>query len=168
MARPRTIADDAVFAEVRRLLATGGDKAVSLASVAQAAGLAAPTLVQRYGTREAMVRAALEAAWDALDARAGAAEAAASDPLGYLKALGQDGGTGDLSRLAADFRDPALRDRAAQWRARVEAALARLMGGGTRGRDGAAILFAAWQGRLLWQEAGGKGIRLKDVLRRLG
>ncbi len=168
MSRPRTIPDDAIFAEVRRLLAEGGDKAVAFASVARATGLAAPTLVQRYGTREGMVRAALMAAWDALDRQTALAESGADDTLGLLKALGAGAETADLSRLAADFRDPALRARAEGWRARTEAAVARSMGGGPKGREGAAILFAAWQGRMLWQDVGGKGIRLKDLVRRLG
>ncbi len=168
MSRPRSIPDDAIFAEVRRLLAEGGDKAVAFASVARATGLAAPTLVQRYGSREAMVRAALTAAWDALDAQTAAAEAAAEGALGLLKALGAGPATADPSRLAADFRDPALRARAEAWRARVEAALARALGGGPKAREAAAILFMAWQGRMLWQDVGGKAIRLKDLVRRLG
>jgi len=168
MSRPRTIPDDAIFAEVRRLLAEGGDKAVAFASVARATGLAAPTLVQRYGSREGMVRAALMAAWDTLDRQTDAAEAGADSALGLLKALGAGTETADLSRLAADFRDAALRARAEAWRARVEAALARSMGGGSRAREGAAVLFVAWQGRMLWQDVGGKGIRLKDLVRRLG
>jgi AcrR family transcriptional regulator len=168
MSRPRTIPDEAIFAEVRRLMAEGGDKAVAFASVARATGLAAPTLVQRYGSREGMVRAALVAAWDAIDRQTEAAEAAAGNALALLKALGQGSETADLSRLAADFRDPALRARAEAWRTRVEAALARAMGGGPKARDGAAILFVAWQGRMLWQEVGGKGIRLKDLVKRLG
>ena len=168
MARPRTIPDDAIFAEVRRLLAEGGDKAVAFASVARATGLAAPSLVQRYGTRDAMLRAALTAAWDALDHQTGLAEAAAADsPVALLKALGADSGIVDLSRLAAGFRDPDLRARAGAWRNRVETALAQLLGGGTKARETAAVLFVAWQGRMLWQDVGGKAMRLKDVVRRL-
>ena len=168
MSRPRTIPDDAVFAEVRRLLAEGGDKAVSFASVCRATGLAAPSLVQRYGTRDDMLRAALTAAWDSLDRQTDAAEAGADTALALLKALGQAADAADLSRLAAGFRDPALRVRAEAWRIRTEAALARLMGGGPKAREGAQVLFAAWQGRMLWQDVGGKGMRLKDLVRRLG
>ena len=168
MSRPRTIPDDAIFAEVRRLLAEGGDKAVAFASVARATGLAAPTLVQRYGSREGMVRAALMAAWDALDAQTAAAEVGADTALALLKALGAGAETADLSRLAADFRDPALRARAEAWRGRVEAALVLALGGGPKAREAAAMLFVAWQGRMLWQDVGGKGIRLKELVRRLG
>ncbi|MDT8854533.1 transcriptional regulator [Paracoccaceae bacterium Fryx2] len=170
MARPRTIPDTDVFAIVRQLLAEGGDKAVAFSAVAQASGLAAPSLVQRYGSREGMVRAALTAGWDAADA---AAEEAALDTppsakgaLAFLKVLGAQ--TADLALLATEFRDPALRARASAWRAQVEAVLAQRLGGGARGREAAALLFAAWQGQVLWQATGGKGFRLKDVVKRLG
>ena len=173
MARTKLIPDLVVFAAIRRLLAEGGDRAVSFATVAQACGLAAPTLVQRFATREAMLRAALNAAWDRLEAETRAAEAEAPlSPKGaqaLLKALGADAPEAtDLSLLAADFRDDALRLRAEGWRAQVEAALALRLGGGTQGREAAAILFAAWQGQMLWHPAGGKGFRLKDALKRLG
>lgn len=169
MARPRTIPDDEVFAAIRRLLAEGGEKAVAFSSVGRATGLAAPTLVQRYGSREGMLRAALAAAWDGLDAVTQRAEAEAplnaKGAAALLKALG--GGPGELGLLAVDFRDPELRDRAGAWRARVIAALATRLGGGSRGREAAAILFAAWQGQALWQVAGERGFRLKDAVKRL-
>lgn len=172
MPRRKLIPDLVVFAEIRRLLSEGGEKAVSFAAVAQATGLAGSTLVQRFASREAMVQAALLAAWDALEAETevAAAEAALS-PKGaqaLLKALGADTPeAADLLLLAADFRDPALRLRAEAWRTRLETALAIRLGGGEKGREAAAILFAAWQGQLLWQRAGGKAFRLKDALKRL-
>lgn len=171
MARPRTIPDAEIFAAIRRLLADGGDKAVAFGAVARVTGLAASTLVQRYGTREGMLRAALLAAWDALDARTTEAAAeAAQGPKGaaaLLKALGGGGEAADVALLAVDFRDPVLRDRAAAWRAEVEAALALRLGGGARGREAAAVLFAAWQGQALWALAGGRAFRLKDAVKRL-
>jgi len=140
--------------------------------VAQAARLAAATLVQRFGSREAMLRAALVAAWDALDAATAVAEAeapmTAKGAQGLLKALGaQCPEAVDLAHLAAGFRDAALRARAESWRARIEAALAARLGAAADGREAAALLFAAWQGQLLWQDAGGKGFRLKDAMRRI-
>ena len=58
MPRNRTIPDSQIFAAIQDLLDTGGDKAVSFGTVAVRTGLAAPTLVQRYGNREGMIRAA--------------------------------------------------------------------------------------------------------------
>lgn len=173
MGRTRTIPDAAIFAAIRDLLAQGGDKAVAFAGVARATGLAAPTLAQRYGTRDGMLRAALSAAWDDLDALTETAVAAA--PLGpkgagqMLKSLSGEGGeTVDVSLLAADLRDPVLRARATAWRDRVELALAIRLGGGSDGREAAALLFAAWQGQSMWRMAGGRGFRIKDALKRLG
>ncbi len=167
MARPRTIPDAAIFATVRRLLAAGGEKAVAFAAVARDTGLAAPTLVQRYGSRDAMLRAALLDAWDVLDAATEAAEGAAEmntkGALALLKALD----TRDAALRAADMRDTALRARATAWRARVETGLATRLGGGAKGREAAALLFALWQGQALWQDAGDKGFRLKDAVKRL-
>lgn len=165
MARPRVIEDGAVFGAIRHLLATEGEKAVSFGAMARATGLAAASLVQRYGSREAMLRAALLAAWDALDAETAKADADTDSAQAFLKALGGDAAEAtDLALLAMDFRDAALRARAAGWRAQVEAALARRL----RDGDAAAMLFAAWQGQMLWQVAGGKGFRLKDAAKRLG
>ncbi len=172
MGRSRTIPDTDVYAVICQLLAEGGEKAVAFSSVARATGLAAPTLVQRYGTRDAMLRAALLAAWDDLDART--ADLAATTPISakgaaqVLKALwGDDGAVVDLALLAADFRDPDLRQRGLQWRTTVEGALAARLGGGAKGREAASILFAAWQGQALWSRAGGRGFKLKDAIRRL-
>lgn len=173
MSRSRTIPDADIFAAIRALLAAGGDKAVAFSAVARATGLAAPTLVQRYGSRDGMVRAAMLASWDSLDATTTTAEADAplspKGGLGLLKALGVDQGEpAYITLLATDFRDPMLRARAAAWRARVEAALAVRMGGGAKGREAAGLLFAAWQGQILWETTGDKSFRLKETIKRLG
>lgn len=164
MARLKLISDAEVFTAIRQMLAAGGEKAVSFASVARTTGLAASTLVQRFGNRDAMLRLALLAAWDALNAAT--TEAEANAPMnakgahGMLKALG----TPDPSIFAAYFRDPALRQYAKAWRQKIEDALAARLDGDAP-VEAAAMLFAAWQGQLLWQAAGGKGFRLKDAIR---
>ncbi len=173
MGRSRTIPDTEIFAAIRQLLAQGGEKAVAFSTVARATGLAAPTLVQRYGSRDAMLRAALMAAWDALDEATALAAAAA--PLSakgaaqFLKALsGDPPDTADLTLLGADFRDPGLRQRALLWREAVETGLTVRLGGGAKGREAATILFAAWQGQSLWALAGGRSFKIKDAVKRLG
>ena len=172
MSRSRTIPDAEIFSAVRALLAAGGDRAVAFSAVARATGLAAPTLVQRYGSRDRMLQAALLAAWDDLDAATAKAEAevplTAKGALALLRALGAEGDQPAAAPLrAADLRDPALRARASAWRARVEAALAIRLGGGARGRETAGLVFALWQGQALWQAAGEKSFRLKDAIKRL-
>ncbi|TKA94746.1 transcriptional regulator, partial [Cereibacter changlensis] len=52
-------------------------------------------------------------------------------------------------------------------RARVEAALALRLGGGTKGREAASLMFSAWQGQMLWQDAGGRGFKLKEAAKRV-
>ncbi|MEH7827334.1 transcriptional regulator [Gemmobacter denitrificans] len=172
MARKKIIPDTEVYQLIRTLLAQGGDKAVSFHSVGRACGLAAPTLVQRFGARDAMLRAALADGWDRLEAATMAIETeaplTAKGAQAFLKALAEDAPEcAELALLAADFRDALLRDRAESWRARVEAAIASRLGGGAKAREAAAILFAAWQGQQLWLAAGGKGFRLKDAVQRL-
>lgn len=163
MPRTKLISDDTVFATVTTLLTQGGEKAVSFATVAKATGLAAPTLVQRFKTRDGMVKAARIAAWERAEVAARAAIDATADkgPQGLLKALEA------ASAPNPDAADADLMRCAARWRAIVESALALRFGGGEKGREAARLLFAAWQGQLVWQPAGGKGFRLKDAVRRL-
>ena len=165
MPRTRTIPDEIVLAAVQRLLDEGGDKAVSFGSVGKLTGLAPPTLVQRYGSRDGMVKAARHAAWDAVEQRTGEAIAGTADkgPQGFLKAIGPVNTEG----LAADLRDPDLATRAAGWRKGVETALALRLGSGQKAKESAALLFAAWQGQTLWSGADEPGFRLKDAVKRL-
>jgi AcrR family transcriptional regulator len=165
MPRTRTIPDDRIFQAIQKLLDEGGDRAVSFATVAAGTGLAPPTLVQRYGSRDGMVRAARVAAWDRLSAAT--AEAIASTdqkgPQALLKALAAT----DPASLVLDARDPDLAQRAAAWQATVESALALRLGGGQKAREGAAMLFSLWQGQLLWAGLSQPGFKLKDAVRRL-
>ncbi len=163
MARPRTVSDETVFLAIRQLLEAGGEKAVSFSTVATATGLAAPTLVQRYVSRDLMVKAARLAAWARINAATAAAIAATADkgPQALLKAL--ESVAGEPPRT----KDEDLLSCAKRWRSSVEAALADRLAGGEKGREAAAVLFAAWQGQRMWQPAGGKGFRLKDTVKRL-
>ncbi|TGD67715.1 transcriptional regulator [Tabrizicola sp. WMC-M-20] len=172
MSRTKLIPDSLIFLHIRALMLQSGERAASFGAVARVTGLAAPTLVQRYGSQEGMVRAALLDGWDALDRVSDAAEGQSDLSVKgaqmLVKALGDD--TGDaavLPLLVRHLDDPVLRHRAVAWRVRVEQALAVRLGGGAKGREAAALLFAAWQGQLLWQPAGDKGFKLKDAVKRL-
>lgn len=164
MPRNRVIPDDQVFAIIQRMLDEGGGRAVSFGTVSTATGLAPPTLVQRYGSRDDMVRAARQAAWNALNRRLAEAIVQTADKgaQGLLKALGQV----NPAAIAADLRDPDLAERAAAWRAAVETALADRLGTGSKARESAALLFAAWQGQSLWASVGETAFRLKDAVKR--
>lgn len=165
MPRTRVIPDTHVFAAIQRLLDRGGDKAVSFGSVSATTGLAPPTLVQRYGSRDGMVRAARLAFWDEVEHRTALAIAGTADkgPQGLLKAIGPV----DAGAVAADLRIPDLAARATGWRAAVETALAHRLGNTPKSRESAALLFAAWQGQALWSAAGEPAFRLKDAVKRL-
>jgi AcrR family transcriptional regulator len=169
MSRKRLIPDAEIFALIHAQLGAGGEKAVTFASISAASGLAAPTLVQRFGSRDAMVVAALADLWDQLDARTEAAEAeallSAKGAMGILKLLSDLAGTPGL--LALSLRDGALAARAEAWRGRVESALALRLGTGPKAAEAAAALFALWQGRLMWDRAGGKGFKLWDAAKKL-
>lgn len=169
MSRRKIIPDAEILGLVLHKLLTEGEKSVSFGLIATASGLAPPTLVQRYGSREAMILQALAASWTALENLTAATEAEAlvssKGAQGMLKDIGA---LVDIpALLAASQRDKALMDRAAIWRKSVETALAVRLGGGVKGRDGAALIFAAWQGRLMWDCAGGKTFRLGEALRKL-
>jgi len=169
MARQKLISDTHILGIVLSHLLTDGDKSVSFASIAAICGLAPPTLVQRYRSRDAMVKAAVTEGWNQLDA----VTLAASDDA-FVSAKGAQALLKDVAAsvdipalLAVSRRDKDLNTRASAWRAQVEAALCNRLGGGTKGREAGALMFAAWQGRLLWDTAGGKSFRLGDALRRI-
>lgn len=169
MSRSKLIPDPVIFASIRALMALSGERAASFGAVSRATGLAAPTLVQRYGSQEGMVRAALLDGWDGMDRATDAAEGLSDLSVKgaqmLVKALSDQGG--DLALLVRHLDDPTLRLRAMAWRVRVEQALAVRLGGGAKGREAAALLFAAWQGQMLWQAAGDRGFKLKDAVKRL-
>jgi AcrR family transcriptional regulator len=158
MARAKIIPDRTVFAALRHILVTEGQQAASFRAVGRATGLAAATLVQRFGSAEGMLVAAMLDGWDQADAALVAAAAEA--------AVNEKGATALLKALPPApplLAQKALQDRAAAWQRQVIRELT------LRLKDGqaAAILFAAWQGRLMWDAAGARGFALKDLLRRL-
>lgn len=166
MARPRTIPDATVHAAVLQLIARTGEQSVAFSSVARATGLAGSTLVQRYGTLQGMLHAALSGLLDGMEARLATAEATAPQSAkgaqALLKALEEEGAGPFFPALLSDAD---LRERLGAWRGAVEVALAQRFGGGAAGREAAGLLFAAWQGQVLWREAGGKGFRLKEAVK---
>lgn len=169
MTRRKLVPDKDIYGMILSHLFTNGDKAVSFASISVISGLAPPTLVQRFGSRDSMVKLALTAGWDDLDA----VTQAASDDA-FLSAKGAQAMLKEVTAsmdipalLAASLRDKDLIGRASAWRTRLESALGNRLGGGPKGREAGALMFAAWQGRLLWDTAGGKSFRLGDALRKL-
>lgn len=170
MARTKRISDHNVFTLVLALLLENGEKAVTFSSVSAATGLAPPSLVQRYGSCNSMILAAMAQAWDMLDELV---DTAALDPAtlnkgvpGLLKTLAGPVDPGAL--LTLSLRDAELTARAKAWRNQVEQAIAARLEVSAKAKETAALIFAAWQGRMLWGAAGGKGFRLGDAIKRVG
>lgn len=170
MARTKLISDAEVFQQVLTLLVQNGEKTVTFSTVSAVTGLAPTTLVQRFGSCNEMIIGAIAQAWEQLD---GVIDAAALDPVllnkglpGLLKSLVGQVDPGVL--LTLSLRDPALLARAKAWRKKVEQAIAARLDVSAKAKETAALIFAAWQGRMLWDAGGGKGFRLGDALKRLG
>jgi len=168
MARVKHISDQVVLEKVLILLFAEGEKSVTFSAIARLCGLAPSTLVQRYHSCPAMLEAALQMAWQQLEAQTTTAvlQSGGKGVQSLLKAL--SGPTNTPALLNASLSHPAMILRAQTWRETVEHALAARMTVGAKTTEIAALIFAAWQGRLLWDAAGGKGFRLGEALKRLG
>ncbi len=175
MSRPRKISDEDVVEAVATLLSREGPGALTFASASTATGLSPATLVQRYGNREALLRAALLWMWDQLDAETVGADAAhAVDPEGAIALLvrlsagygGGDEAAQGLLLLREDFRDPVLRARGLAWHRALSAVLGRRLAADAATQDRLGRLMASqWQGALLWWGFSREGT-LRSYLRR--
>jgi len=93
--RPRTITDEAILAALARAISRVGPARLTLADVAAEAGLAAPTVAQRFGSKRNLLLAFSAQAAGKLEdsfARARASHATPlaallSDPLGAVRAM---------------------------------------------------------------------------------
>jgi AcrR family transcriptional regulator len=170
MSRTKLVSDSSLLLDIWVLLRQAKLDAPSFRTIAAAVGHSAPTLVQRFGSREAMLERAILAAWDRLD---DATDAAIGESLNsgkgaqaLLKNLSAAEDTCRLLSVSQAYG--ATHDRAKAWRAMVEAALAKRLGGsGLQARETGARLFALWQGRMSWQETGGKNFRLGEAIKEL-
>lgn len=157
MPRPKTRSDEAVLDAALAVARERGVDRLTFAAVAEASGLSAATLVQRFGSKPALRQRALLRAWDQLDART--RELAASVPktpegaIELLVALSGDYEridryAEDLLILREDLRDPVLRARGGQWEQELVAALDACFGDDPPGVGH--LLAAHWQGAVTW------------------
>lgn len=175
MPRVKTMPDEAVYDHVLDVMADHGSEAITFAAVGKRAGLSAATLVQRFGTKPAMVHAALLHAWGRLDARTAELGATCErTPQGAVNLLHElSGSYGHIERYAnrlhvlrEDFLHPDLRERGRLWidtlAGIVEDCFARSPAAGQGiGR----LMVAQWQGALLLWGFGGGG-RVDEFVRR--
>ncbi|MCD7060966.1 TetR/AcrR family transcriptional regulator [Pelagibacterium xiamenense] len=160
MARPKTITDQGVLDAAIAIMQERGPDALTFAAVGKTVGLSPATLVQRFGTKQTMIRAALSQLWDKLDALTAHADTVCADsPEGAVALLMQlsvsapeiEDYVQGLSLLREDMRDPVLRRRGAAWGKTLAAALGRRL---TRDPDRqnrlGRLMAAQWQGAQLW------------------
>jgi AcrR family transcriptional regulator len=176
MARPKKISDEEAIALVAGFVGVHGPGALTFQAAAAATGLSPATLVQRYGSREGLLRAALLCMWDGLDAKTAAADARhelnSAGAIALLVRLSAGyGATAEetaqgLLLLREDFRDPALRVRGVAWGKALALALGRRLTGDRRRQMMLGRLMASqWQGALLWWGFSREG-SLRSYIRR--
>jgi AcrR family transcriptional regulator len=158
--RTKKISDGDVLDLVAAHASLHGPAAVTFQSAGLAAGLSPATLVQRYGSKSNLVRAALLRLWDTLDLATAQEDARhkgnGAGALSMLLALSSDLGAGPQQTaqgvllLREDFRDAALRARGAAWTHGLAQMLGRRLGGSpaTQKRLGR-MMVAQWQGAVL-------------------
>lgn len=160
MPRPRTVTEDAVLNAAADMIGRGGPAALTFAAVGKIAGLAPATLVQRYGSRDALLQATLLRMWGRLDdatqradeLRPVSVEGAVALLVGLSGQYGKDDDDAQgLLLLREDFRDPVLRARGVDW----GDALARALGRRITDEPAAEMVLgrlmaSQWQGCLIW------------------
>jgi AcrR family transcriptional regulator len=171
-----------VFAATRRVVGERGVARLTFADVAREAELAPSTLAERYGSKRALLLAALESAPDGVAAVFATARAAHDAPLDALHATlaalsapvrTREAFANHLGMLALDVGDPDFRRIAERWFAQVleqlrvlvadAAARGDLVAGTDAGQVARAVLVA-YNGALgLWAVMGGGA--LPNVLR---
>lgn len=160
MGRSKTISDRDLLDGLLVAMEKMGPDGMSFARAGQAVALSPATLVQRFGTRDAMVQAVLLHGWDQLDAATATADAAApAGPAGAVALLmrlmpgdrAEHDLTDGLLLLREDFRNPVLRARGADWGERLAVALGRRLSDDPVSAERLGWQMASvWQGAIIW------------------
>lgn len=160
MPRRKTLSDLEVLQAAHRLIHEIGPEALTFERVARTCGLSPATLVQRFGSKHALIRNTLLHAWDRLDEKtARLAAQAPKTPDGAVALLvglsrnygGIESYANGLLVLREDLRDPVLRARGAAWKAALSRSLDACFADVPGAPAGVGLLVATqWQGSLLW------------------
>ncbi|WP_432487758.1 TetR/AcrR family transcriptional regulator [Kineococcus sp. SYSU DK018] len=144
MVRPRTVSDEEVLAATAGVLRRHGPAGTTLAAVAREAGVSAPALVHRFGSKRGLLLAfAARAAAGVADGFA-AARAGTASPLAALHAAlaadvadaeDRDEVAHDLGFLQLDLTDEEFRAHAATHAHRTREGIARLLAEAVRARE---------------------------------
>jgi AcrR family transcriptional regulator len=172
--RPRTVSDEAVFGVVARLIGEHGPEGLTLARVGREAGVSAPAIAQRFGSKRALLlafaaRGAQSVARTFTDAAAGQPSPTEALQQGFAAMVaGIDSRTAlanNLAFLRIDLSDPEFHQLAAEQarelRQRVQTLLeAAAAAGELQAADTAALartVYAAYNGALLTWAIDGSG-----------
>ncbi len=160
MARPRTVSDESLLDAALLIVREQGPESLSFGVLASRVDLAASTIVQRFGSRQNLLRAALLLAWDRLGSDTadaiGRADVGTRGVVDLLVALSgqydEDDFADQLLLLREDLRDPILRARGKAWVRELAATIEAQLDAPRRNVEGLGLLVVAhWQGTLtLW------------------
>lgn len=160
MPRPKSQSDEQVLEAALALVHSGGIDRLTFAALADQCGLSAATLVQRFGTKPALIQRTLLHAWDKLQARTlELASSVPKTPDGAVELLvGLSHYDGDVEAYAEgllilreDLRDPVLRSRGVAWEADLTGAISKCFASVPNAPSGIGFALAAhWQGALTW------------------
>lgn len=136
MARPRTTTDEAIMRATGRAIGRHGPARVTLAAVAEEAGLAPATLVQRFGSKRGLLLAFAAQAAHGVQGLFRRAREAHGSPLAALHTALGDLASGvqtpselanNLGFLQLDLADPGFREHAASHLRRMRDEVAALL-----------------------------------------
>jgi AcrR family transcriptional regulator len=141
--RPRSASDEAIFEAVAAVVTASGPSGLTLAAVGERAGLSAPALAQRFGSKHGLLVAfAAREVITVADALA-AARAGEADPLRALvgvlastrgAVITRDGLANNLAFLQMDLTDPELRPHAVAHSRALRAGIAALVADAVQAR----------------------------------
>jgi AcrR family transcriptional regulator len=175
MARPRSVSDEQILEGTLKAIGKHGPARLTLAHVAAEVGLSPATLLQRFGSKAALLSAVTggstayaEKAFDEVTAGAESPLAAVTDALtGFSRAITtREELANHLAMLQLDVADPNLRvqaaDQAAAVRRRIAALLARAtlqaeLVDGTDPSGLAETVYTAYNGALITWALYGEG-----------
>ena len=186
VARPRTVSDDDILDAAAAAVAEVGPAEVTLARVGARVGLSAATVLQRFGSRRALLLAVARRGADVLPARLRACTDAPRPAAALVEAL-VDVAAGvrtsaefanHLAFLLLDLTDPDFRAVAQEYAAGVESAVADVLRAGQRAgelpglrprraREAARALHCAYNGGLVTWGMTGEGAPGPAVRRQL-
>jgi AcrR family transcriptional regulator len=121
MSRPRTVSDEEILAAAMTAIGRHGPARLTLAHVAQEVGLSPAALVQRFGSKAGLLRAAASRGADRADAVFDGIRATVSSPIAALLQAMVEFGSGIATReemanhigmLQLDLTEPDLHEQA--------------------------------------------------------